>query len=57
MLNWGVRSASRCAKSGVMVFKASMLNCQGVHLQWHCPICETTLVYRSAMGICALCTI
>ena len=35
------RSAIRCAKFGVVVFKVSTLNCRG----------------QSAMGICALCYI
>ena len=37
----------RCAKFGVAVFKASMLDCKLVNLPWvyvHCAIYETYLV-------------
>ena len=41
------RSAMRCAKFGVVVFKASMLDCKQGNLPWvyvHCAIYETDLV-------------
>ena len=40
------RSAIRCAKFGVAVFKASMLNCKGG--QSTMGICALFYIYRSA---------
>ena len=41
------RDAMTCAKCGVVVFKASMLNCKWSNVPWvcvHCAIYETYLV-------------
>ena len=49
------RSAMRCAKCGVAVFKASMLAWWGVNLTWvnvHCAIYETYLVSWFCSDLC-----
>ena len=47
----------RCAKFGVVVFKASMLDCRGANLQWvyvHCAIYETYVVSQFCTDLCSI---
>ena len=42
--------------SGFLEIYAQLEEAGGVSLPWHSTICETALVYGSAMDICLLCT-